>query len=65
MRPDFIPIEYANEFEKLKDTVQPFDFEDLESLIRTELWAPIDEIFREFRHEPIAAASIGQVHREK
>ncbi|MGP8337311.1 MAG: ABC1 kinase family protein [Methanosarcinaceae archaeon] len=65
VRQDLIPIKYANEFAKLQDAVPHFDFKDVSLLIRQELGAPIDDIFSEFEHEPIAAASIGQVHRAK
>lgn len=65
VRQDLIPIEYVNEFAKLQDAVSTFDFEDVSLLIRQELDAPIEDLFLEFEREPIAAASIGQVHRAK
>ncbi len=65
VRQDIISIEYANEFAKLQDSVSPFDFNDASLLIRQELGGTIEDLFLEFEHEPIAAASIGQVHRAK
>lgn len=65
VRQDLIPIEYVNEFAKLQDAVSTFDFEDVSLLIRQELDASIEDLFLEFEREPIAAASIGQVHRAK
>ena len=65
VRQDIIPPEYAQEFSKLQDSVPPFPFEDVKNLIEIELEAELDEIFKEFEHEPIAAASIGQVHCAK
>ncbi|MDO9516514.1 MAG: AarF/ABC1/UbiB kinase family protein [Methanosarcinaceae archaeon] len=65
VRQDLIPIEYANEFAKLQDAVSPFEFEYVKKLIRQELGKNIDEIFSEFNPMPLAAASIGQVHRAK
>ena len=63
MRQDLIPPEYANEFSKLQDEVQPFGMEDVKKRIKGELGADIDELFEYFEETPIAAASIGQVHR--
>ncbi|MBP1909764.1 ABC1 kinase family protein [Methanolobus bombayensis] len=65
MRQDLIPPEYANEFSKLQDDVQPFGMDEVEKLIKTELGSEINHIFEYFETEPIAAASIGQVHRAK
>ena len=65
VRQDLIPIKYANEFAKLQDSVTPFDFGDVSLLIHKELDETIEDLFLEFEREPIAAASIGQVHRAK
>lgn len=65
MRHDLIPAKYANEFAKLQDNVPPFDFESVKRIIKQDLGKDVDELFSEFRKEPIASASIGQVHYAK
>ena len=65
MRQDLIPPEYANEFSKLQDDVQPFGMGEVEKLIREELGSETKDLFGYFEPVPIAAASIGQVHRAK
>ncbi len=65
MRPDLVPPEYANEFSRLQDEIQPFGMEEVEKLIKEELGSGVDDLFESFEDIPIAAASIGQVHRAK
>nr|QNO44738.1 protein kinase UbiB [Methanosarcinales archaeon ANME-2c ERB4]QNO49678.1 protein kinase UbiB [Methanosarcinales archaeon ANME-2c ERB4] len=62
-RPDLIPMEFITQFEKLQDDVPPFHYEDVKNTIESELKAPMDTIFWDFDETPVAAASIGQVHR--
>jgi len=64
-RPDIVPDELINEFEKLQDKVAPITFEEAKLRIETELGKPIQEIFAEFDETPIGAASIGQVYKGK
>lgn len=61
-RPDILPIEYINELVKLQDSAPPFSFETVKEIIETDLKKPIDEIFKEIDPEPIASASVAQVH---
>ena len=62
-RPDVVPPDIISELRGLQDDVRPFPFEDVERTIREELRQPIERLFTEFDEVPLAAASIGQVHR--
>jgi ubiquinone biosynthesis protein len=62
-RPDIVPPDIINELRGLQDDVRPFPFADVERTISEELGQPIERLFTEFDETPLAAASIGQVHR--
>lgn len=62
-RPDLIPEQIIRELEKLQDQVPPFSFADVRRIIEEELGEELDHIFHSFEETPLAAASIGQVHR--
>jgi ubiquinone biosynthesis protein len=63
MRPDVLPPDIISELRGLQDDVRPFPYEEVERVIREELGQPVERLFLEFDREPLAAASIGQVHR--
>jgi ubiquinone biosynthesis protein len=62
-RPDVVPPDIIAELRGLQDDVRPFPYSDVEQMIGEELGQPIERLFTEFDSEPLAAASIGQVHR--
>src|SRR5437899_9485051 len=62
-RPDIVPPDIITELRGLQDDVRPFPFEQAERVIEEDLGNSIDRLFLEFDREPVAAASIGQVHR--
>lgn len=64
-RPDMIPPDFIRELQKLQDNVPAFPKEDAEEQIRREFNKPVSELFESFDSQPLAAASIGQVHRAK
>ncbi|WBF07923.1 ABC1 kinase family protein [Methanothermobacter thermautotrophicus] len=62
-RADLVGREVAEELAKLQDEAPPFPFEDVKRVLESELGVPMEEVFSEFQEEPVASASIGQVHR--
>jgi len=64
-RPDLIPIEYVEEFSKLQDRVPEFSSEEAIALVESELGNSIHTLFFEFELIPLAAASLGQVHKAR
>lgn len=63
--PDFIPPEYVAEFSKLQDAAPPLPFEVICQVICDELGGSPENFFDEFDPQPLASASIGQVHAGK
>jgi len=63
VRPDLVPKEYCKELEKLQDKVPPIPFSDVKSTIEKEFGRSIENIFSHFDKEPVASASISQVHK--
>jgi len=64
-RPDLLPVEFMQELSKLQDEVPPFSYPEAEAVIKEELQKPVKQIFSSFTEQPLAAASIGQVHQAK
>jgi ubiquinone biosynthesis protein len=64
-RPDLVPVDLANELAKLQDQVPPFPFSEVKAVVEAEFGLPPEALFDELEEQPLASASIGQVHRAR
>ncbi len=62
-RADLLPQPYLDALARLQDDLEPFPYADVERIIEEELGVRVSKAFVEFEQAPIAAASLGQVHR--
>ncbi|HNS32019.1 MAG TPA: AarF/UbiB family protein [bacterium] len=64
-RPDFVPLPYIHELEKLQDSTFIVPFEKISEIFRKETGKSVGEVFSEFEEVAFASASVSQVHRAK
>ncbi|HIK13835.1 MAG TPA: AarF/ABC1/UbiB kinase family protein [Leptolyngbyaceae cyanobacterium M33_DOE_097] len=64
-RADLLPIEYVRALGQLQDRVPAFPTEQAIAIIESELGAPLNKLYADFDWVPLAAASLGQVHKAR
>lgn len=64
-RPDLVPVDFVRELARLQDKVPSFSIAEVRRIVYKSTGQSIDDLFASFDPEPLASASIGQVHRAR